>query len=133
MLKFFSVLLPLSLLLCNQQLKAQAAHPFSQAFSAAIGRGDTGSLTAMLDEEVELAQRGQSGTFQKQVVAGKLADFFRADPPTAFQLRHQGSSADGQLYAIGQLTTQSGASFKVLLRARPNSTNQYRIIKLDLL
>ncbi|EMR01644.1 DUF4783 domain-containing protein [Cesiribacter andamanensis] len=133
MLKFFYVLLPVSLLLCAQQATAQTPPPVLQAFSSAFGKGDTAGLNSLLHEEVELVERGKSGTYQRQVVAGKLADFFRANPPAGFQLRHQGSSADGQLYAIGQLTTQSGSSVKVLIRARALPGNQYKIIKLDLL
>ena len=107
-------------------------HPLAQAFSTAMGRADVNGLTALLDDEVELMQPGASGTYRKQVVSSKLEDFLRQNPPARFLLKHQGSSADGQVYAIGQLTTQSGSSYKVLLRAKPAGAN-YRIFKIDLI
>ena len=107
-------------------------HPLAQAFSTAMGRADVNGLTALLDDEVELMQPGVSGRYRKQVVSSKLADFLRQNPPARFLLKHQGSSADGQVYAIGQLTTQSGSSYKVLLRAKPAGAN-YRIFKIDLI
>lgn len=110
---------------------AQTEPGFAQAFGVAMSRGDLNSLGAMLDEEVELMQPGSNGTFQRQVVKGKIADFLRQNPPAKFLMKHQGASADGQVYAIGQLTTQSGSSYKVLLRAKPEGAH-YRIFKLDL-
>ena len=110
---------------------AQAEPAFTQAFTTAISRGDMNGLTALLGEEVELMQPGASGTFRKSVVSGKIAEFLRSNPPVRFMMKHQGSSADGQVYAIGQLTTQSGSHYKVLLRAKPEGA-QYRIFKLDL-
>lgn len=111
---------------------AQVEHPVAKAFSAALSQGDMSSLSALLDEEVELIQPGETGTFRKQAVTGKLAAFFRQNPPVRFMMKHQGSSADGQVYAIGQLTTQSGGNYKVLLRAKSSGGAQYRIFKLDL-
>lgn len=108
----------------------QSDHPLSRAFSTAISRGDINGLTALLDDEVELTQPGANGTFRKQATSGKLNDFLRQNPPAHFLMKHQGASADGQIYAIGQLTTQSGGSYKVLLRAKPFG-NQYRIFKLE--
>lgn len=113
-------------------LYAQVAEPtLAQAFTTAISQGDMNGLTALLGDEVELMQPGASGTFRKSVVSGKIAEFLRHNPPVRFMLKHQGSSADGQMYAIGQLTTQSGNHYKVLLRAKPEGA-QYRIFKLDL-
>lgn len=122
----------LLLLLFSVSVVAQNNHPLSQAFTAALAKGDAASLSSLLDEEVEFAQTGASGTYRKQLVLNKLSEFFGANPPLRFVMKHQGSSADGQLYAIGQLTTQAGKNFKVLLRARP-SGSQYRIMKLEVL
>jgi hypothetical protein len=111
---------------------AQSEHPVAKAFGAALSQGDISSLSALLDEEVELMHPGETGTFRKQAVTGKLAAFFRQNPPARFMMKHQGSSADGQVYAIGQLTTRSGGNYKVLLRAKSSGGTQYRIFKLDL-
>ena len=121
---------PILLLGLHLNGNAQSEHPLAQAFGAAISRGDMSSLTELLDEEVELLQPGANGTFRKQVVSGKIADFLRKNPPVRFMLKHQGSSADGQVYAIGQLTTQSGSNYKVLVRAKPQGAH-YLIFKLD--
>ncbi len=112
--------------------QGQQAIPLTQAFSTALSKGDVQGLTALLDEEVQLVQPGENGTFRKQAATGKLAVFLRQNPPVSFFMKHQGASADGQVYAIGQLTTQSGGNYKVLLRAKQAGT-QYRIFKLDLL
>ena len=122
----------LLLCLCNS-LFAQTEHPLTKAFSSAISRGDIHELTALLDEEVELMQPGEKGTFRKQAATGKLAVFLRQNPPVSFLMKHQGSSADGQVYVIGQLTTNSGSNYKVLLRAKPSGGAQHRIFKLDFL
>lgn len=113
-------------------LTAQSNQSLTQAFGTALGRGDVQALTVLLDDEVQLIQPGENGTYHKQAVTGKLAAFLRQNPPVGFLMKHQGSSADGQVYAIGQLTTQSGSHYKVLLRAKP-AGSQYRIFKLDLL
>lgn len=132
MLKQVRWLLLLIFLGFSGTLAAQTNQSLAQAFSTALGKGDTQALTLLLDDEVELIQPGENGTYRKQAVTGKLAAFLRQNPPVSFLMKHQGASADGQVYAIGQLTTQSGGHYKVLLRARPFGS-QYRIFKLDLL
>jgi hypothetical protein len=137
MVRKFLWMAPVLLLSLTWPVYAQSEHPLAQAFSSAMSRSDMNSLTALLDDEVELQQPGQNGTYRKSVATGKLADFLRQNPPQSFMLKHQGSSADGQMYAIGQLTTRSGSNYKVLLRAKPNGTQsvggQYKIFKLDIL
>lgn len=131
MTKQFFFLVPVLLLGLVGTINAQVAHPVAKAFSTALNEGDVSSLSALLDDEVELMQPGETGTFLKQAATRKLAAFLRQNPPTRFMMKHQGSSADGQVYAIGQLTTESGSNYKVLLRAK-QSGSEYRIFKLDL-
>ncbi len=137
MLRKFLWMAPVLLLCLSAPVYAQSEHPLARAFSSAISQSDMNSLTALLDDEVELQQPGHNGTCRKNVASGKLADFLRQNPPQSFMLKHQGSSADGQVYAIGQLTTRSGSNYKVLLRAKPNGNQQgggqYKIFKLDFL
>lgn len=122
----------LILISMQYQLLAQGEKQLSQTFGTALSQGDVNGLINLLDEEVELMQPGEGGKYRKQVVSGKLAEFLKKNPPASFLVKHQGSSADGQIYAIGQLTTQSGNHYKVLMRAKPAGAH-YRIFKLDLL
>ncbi|AHM60027.1 hypothetical protein D770_08830 [Flammeovirgaceae bacterium 311] len=147
MIQKFLMVAPVLLICLALPVSAQRDHPVAQAFSAAIIQTDMNSLTALLDDEVELMQPGANGTYRKQVASGKVADFLRQNPPSQFMVKHQGSSADGQVYAIGQLTTRSGGNYKVVLRARPNAGQpgaaqpnaaqpgvaHYKIFKLDFL
>lgn len=132
MIQKFLWIAPALMLCLLKPAYSQTEHPFSQVFSTAISRADVGSLTDLLDEEVELTRPGENGTFRKQAVSHKLNDFLKKNPPARFLMKHQGASADGQLYAIGQLTTQTGGTYKVLLRARPEGSH-YRIFKLEVL
>lgn len=132
MIRKFTTIVPLLMLCLLSRVFAQAEHPVTKAFGTALSQGDISSLSAMMDDEVELLQPGETGKFRKQAATGKLAAFLRQNPPASFMVKHQGSSADGQVYAIGQYTSQTGGNYKVLLRAKPLG-NQYRIFKLDLI
>ncbi len=131
MIRKFTSAVPLFMLCLLSHVSAQSEHPVAKAFGTALSQGDISSLSAMLDEEVELLQPGETGKFRKQAATGKLAAFLRNNPPASFLVKHQGSSTDGQVYAIGHFTTQSGSNYKVLLRAKPQGAH-YRIFKLDL-
>lgn len=75
----------------------------------ALKKGDVTSLTAYLDNNVEINISGKSDTYTKAQAIVILKDFFNKNSVKSFDLLHQGEGGGGSKFGIGNLTTSNGS------------------------
>jgi len=75
----------------------------------AIRNGSARDLARYFNNTVEIGFDGDKSTYSKTQAEFVLKDFFSKNTPTNLELNHQGSSDQGQRYAIGTYTTKAGA------------------------
>ena len=112
-------------------LQGQSNEHFYEQFSEAVRNGNVSLLSQLLDEEVDYQYLGKDKRFSRTETENNLRLFFATSTPLGFKFKHQGASADGQLYGIGQLETAEGKSYRIMCRARAVGA-EYRIIRLDI-
>ena len=83
---------------------------------AALDAGNAGQLSAYLNDNVELVIGNQNDVFSKQQASGIIADFFRKNRVTDFQILHKGNK-DAASFAIGTLKTSEG-NYRVYVLTR---------------
>jgi hypothetical protein len=121
-IKFF--LLSFCLICAIPLVKAQSSEVPSGIISA-LDEGNATSLSAFLNNNVELVIGNQNDVFSKQQATGIIADFFRKNRVTGFQLLHKGNK-DAASFAIGTLKTATG-TYRVYVLTRKNEIQQLRI------
>jgi len=105
-------------------MEAQSVEVPSEIISA-LNNGDAGKLSNYLNSNVELFIENRNDVFRKPQATEIIADFFRKNRVTSFQLLHKGNK-DAASFVIGTLKTTSG-SFRVYVLARKNEIQQLRI------
>ncbi len=101
----------LSLVLCTAFLTGFKA--FSQAAGVidnvkeTIKTGSAKELSKYLNQTVDVTIEGKLENYSKAQAEFVLRDFFKAHPPSEFNVIHQGSSKGGQPFAIGQYKSGS--------------------------
>jgi hypothetical protein len=82
-----------------------------------IKAGSAKELAKYLNPSVDVTLEGKPSTYSKAQAEFVLRDFFKANPPSEFNIIHQGSSKGGQPFAIGQY--KSGANtFRVWMKIK---------------
>ena len=97
--------------------------------SSTIGAGDSKQLASYFDNMVELTIMNREDTYSKTQAELIVRDFFSKNPPKSFAIIHKGSSKEGTLFAIGNLTSTKGAVFRTSFLAR-QSGGKYLIQEL---
>lgn len=72
-----------------------------------IGIADHEELSNHFNTLIELSLPENEGTYSKTQSKFILKDFFKKNPPVSFEIKHQGESNNGSLYAIGTYKTRS--------------------------
>jgi hypothetical protein len=67
-----------------------------------IKTGSAKELSKFLNQTVDITIDGKVASYSKAQAEFVLRDFFKAHPPSEFNVLHQGSSKGGQPFAIGQ-------------------------------
>lgn len=67
-----------------------------------IKTGSAKELSKFLSQTVDVTIDGKVASYSKAQAEFVLRDFFKAHPPSEFNVLHQGSSKGGQPFAIGQ-------------------------------
>jgi hypothetical protein len=86
-----------------------------EEISQGIRSGDVRMLSKNFNSSIDLTIASQENTYSKAQAEQVLRDFFSTNKPVTFNIIHQGLSKEGAKYAIGQLSTSSGKSFRVYL------------------
>jgi hypothetical protein len=87
-------------------------------FIPAFSKGNAQVIGASFDGTVELSIKGKTGSYSASQATSILNEFFTSNPPSAFEIEHNGSSS-GSEFAIGKLSTQGG-TFKVSIFVKNN-------------
>jgi len=124
-MKTIKLFLLCSCLFCAIPLTEAQNSEVSPDIISALNNGAANQLSAHLSANVELVIENKNDVFSKQQAAGIIADFFRKNPISSFQLLHKGNK-DAASFAIGILKTSSG-SFRVYVLTRKNEIQQLRI------
>lgn len=74
----------------------------------AFKSGNTTTVSAYLDKNVEITMNGQNKNYNKVQATNVLADFFSTNKVSDFKVLHQSESAESA-YCIGNLITSNGS------------------------
>ena len=105
-------------------MEAQSVEVPSEIMSA-LNSGDASQLSNYLNSNVELVIENKNDVFRKAQATEIIADFFRKNKVSGFQLLHKGNK-DAASFAIGMLKTASG-TYRVYVLTRKNEIQQLRI------
>jgi hypothetical protein len=78
----------------------------------AIRSGDAKQVATFFGNSVELTIIDAENVFSHAQAELVLKDFFAKYPPKSFSILHKGSSPEGTQYAIGNLLTSNGKTFR---------------------
>lgn len=88
-----------------------------------IKAGSAKELSKYLSQTVDVTIEGKVENYSKAQAEFVLRDFFKAHPPSEFNVIHQGSSKGGQPFAIGQYKS-SGDTYRVWMKIKTVNNNQ---------
>ena len=91
--------------------------------SSSIKVGDVKSLAKNFNTSIDLTVGNQESTYSKAQAEQVLRDFFVTNKPSTFSIIHQGLSKEGAKYAIGNLVTAQGKTFRVYVYVKQVSGN----------
>lgn len=95
------------------------------SITKAISNGDADNLGQFFDQSVEIAVLDEEDVYSKAQAIKVVKDFFSQNPPKSFSQVHKGVSAgkDAQ-YCIGNLITNSQATYRVYIYMKSEGSQQ---------
>jgi len=106
-MKSFKILL----LLFFFSVSSQALDIYDEIANA-IRSGDSRQIAVYFSNSIDLTILNQEDVYSKAQAELIVKDFLGKNPPKSFSLLHKGSSKEGTLYAIGNLVTLNGKTFR---------------------
>lgn len=94
---------------------AFAVQQLFEEIAGSIRTGNAREVAKYMNNNIDLTIQNQEEVYSKAQAEVVLRDFFSKNPPKTFNLIHQGASKEGAKYAIGNLTTVNGTSFRVYI------------------
>ncbi len=88
-----------------------------------IKAGSAKELSKYFNQAVDVTIEGKPENFSKAQAEFVLRDFFKAHPPSEFNIIHQGSSKGGQPFAIGQYKSGS-ETYRVWMKIKTTGKEQ---------
>jgi hypothetical protein len=79
----------------------------------AIRAGDAKQIANYFNTSVDLTIVNQEDVYSKVHAELLVKDFFSKNPPKSFTVVHKGSSKEGTLFAVGNVTTTNEKTFRV--------------------
>jgi hypothetical protein len=86
----------------------------------AIRSGDSKQVSAYFGSSVDLTLLTQEDVYSKAQAELLVRDFFSKNPPKSFSVVHRGSSREGTQFAVGNLVTSSGKTFRTSFTLKNN-------------
>lgn len=114
------------------KLQAQDQHPLLHTFQKALKYGELALVEPLLHTEVSFRLGQTTKSLAPKDVLLKLSTLIKELSPKHCEVRHQGESASGQVYAMGRLEGAEGTGYSWLVRAQSEAEEGYRIIQLEL-
>jgi len=78
-----------------------------QTISKAISSGKSENVAVYFNSTLDLTTPENEGTYSKIQAEQILKDFFSKNPISSFTIKHNDSSTDGSIYAIGIYLTEA--------------------------
>lgn len=125
-----NILVVLLISILVMPLSAQSFDNTIQQMKTAISVGNYENLSNLFTDSVDLTIKDTDGIFSKTQAKGVLKSFFENDKPKTFQIKHQGSSNDGTVYAIGLYVSEKG-SYRVYALFK-NKQGSAKIVQLQI-
>ncbi len=88
--------------------------------SGAIRAGDSRQIATWFNTSIDLTLLNQEDVYSKAQAELLVKDFFSKNPPKSFSIVHKGSSKEGTLFAVGNLTSSNGKTFRVSFVLKTN-------------
>ena len=88
-----------------------------RSVKTAIKSGSSKELANFLHSTVEINLEGNISSYSKMQAEYVLKDFFKKNPPTDFEIIHNGASKGGLKYAIGKYSCNRGF-YRVWMRIK---------------
>lgn len=98
------------------QLQAQSNEVIDRVRES-IKAGSAKELAKYMNTSVDITIDGKPGNYSKTQAEFIVRDFFKANPPSEFNIIHQGSSKGGQPFAIGQYKSGNN-TFRVWMKIK---------------
>jgi len=112
----------------------QAQEQESKKVSEALKSGNVEQISGLLTANVDLTLLNEEDVFPKDQVVNKLTRFFAANKPSAFVVKHQGTSKLNDHYYIGELATAKG-DYRVTYFIKKDGTSfrvsQFRVETIE--
>lgn len=89
----------------------------------AIKAGSSKELSKYLNQTIDVTIDGKVENYSKPQAEFVLRDFFKAHPPSDFNIIHQGSSKGGQPFAIGEYISGSD-KYRVWMKIKTTNKDQ---------
>ena len=124
-MKTIKLILLSTFIFCAIPLLEAQSIEVPSAIITALNTGDASQISNYLNANVELFIENKNDVFSKQQSTQIIADFFRKNRVTGFQLLHKGNK-DAASFVIGTLKTTTG-NFRLYVLTRKNEIQQLRI------
>ena len=122
--------LVLMLLFTGETAFGQSQSEVIANVKASMKAGSSKELVKYFNDIVSLNVDGEKSNYSKTQAEIIMRDFFKANPPTAFDYIHQGNSKEGLLYTIGQYSHPNG-TYRVYMLLK-SFNGGYLVDTLDL-
>lgn len=99
--------------------------------NAALGTGDSRTLAANFDNNVNVTILDNENTYSKAQAEMVIKDFFAKHAPKSFAAVHEGTSPEGSKFSVGTLTTASGNFRTFVLIKQKGSTFLIQEIRFE--
>jgi len=110
-------------------LPAWAQKDITDDVKEAIRAGSAKELAKFMHQNVDVTIETSVESYSKAQAEFVLRDFFKAHPPSSFNIVHQGASRGGLIYAIGKYVSGDD-NFRLYMRIK--TTNQeYQIHEIS--
>jgi hypothetical protein len=93
--------------------------------SSAIRTGDAKQLSRYFNANVDLTILSQEEVYSKAQAEQIVKDFFTKNTPKTFTIIHTGLSKEGSKYAIGNLVTSQGASYRTYMYVKQTGGTEF--------
>lgn len=114
------LLISVLMLVCTLPVVTAQSSEVPSDIISALDNGDAAKLSAYLNANVELVIGNKNDVFSKQQATGIIADFFRTNRVSSFQVLHKGNK-EAASFAIGELKT-SGGTYRVYVLTRKSGS-----------
>ena len=94
--------------------------------------GNTSALSENFGDKINCNILGKENFYSRSQSAIVLKDFFSTYRPKDFEIRHQKTEQNGNLYLIGKYTAQGGEVFRVTIYAKKENEAGFYIIQIKI-